>query len=256
MIKRMLAFVALCVVAACSSTADLAEKPKPLGNFAFGYNVVVANNMVKGPLSRDAEPEEWVEALEKAVGTRFERYEGDRLYHFGVSVQGYVLAQPGVPVVASPKSVLIVNLDVWDDAKGEKLNAEPKQITVLERTSGETFIGSGLTQSKEQQMQNLSENAARLIKNYLERQHKQEGWFVPAVEAAPEVTEEAAPAEAKAADGAESPATPEAAGTGETPADAPADGVENPASDGAATETATETSQEPAPNPPEDATDA
>ncbi|MCG7572397.1 hypothetical protein MHM39_02360 [Phaeobacter sp. CNT1-3] len=245
MIKRMLAVVALLGAAACSSTADLAEKPEPLGDFSLGHNVVVANNMVKGPLSRNAEPEEWVAALETAIGTRFERYEGERLYHFGVSVQGYVLAQPGVPVVASPKSVLIVNIDVWDDAKGVKLNAEPKQITVLERTSGETFLGSGLTQSRETQMKNLSENAARLIKNYLERQHSQEGWFIPAVAGDVEVPEEGA-------------ATVESAleGEGAIEGEAPAEPAENPVSEADAAETATETSQEPAANTLQGATDA
>lgn len=176
---RMMAMALALGLAACSSTKDLQDVPVPLGDFAFGHNVVVANNMVKGPLSREATEEEWVGALTTAIGDRFDRYEGDRLYHFGVSVQGYVLAQPGVPVVASPKSVLIVNLDVWDDAKGQRLNTETKQITVLERMSGETFLGSGLTQSKEQQIKNLSENAARLIKNYLEQQQREEGWFVP-----------------------------------------------------------------------------
>ncbi|WP_239199642.1 hypothetical protein [Thalassobius sp. Cn5-15] len=191
MIMRVLAVLSLVGVVACSPTADLAEKPVPLGDFSFGHNVVIAKDPVKGPLSRGATEEEWVGALETAIGTRFDQYEGDRLYHFGVAVQGYVLAQPGIPVVASPKSVLIINLDVWDDAKGVKLNAEPKQITALERISGETFVGSGLTQSKEQQMKNLSENAARLIKVYLESQHKEEGWFVPEAAAQSEQASEA-----------------------------------------------------------------
>lgn len=192
MMMRVLAVVSLLAAVACSPTADLVEKPEPLGDFSFGHNVVVAKDPVKGPLSRAATEEEWVSALETAIGTRFDQYEGDRLYHFGVSVQGYVLAQPGVPVVASPKSVLIVTLDVWDDAKGVKLNASPKQITALERISGETLVGSGLTQSKEQQMKNLSENAARLIKVYLEGQHKTEGWFVPGVTPPSETGREAA----------------------------------------------------------------
>lgn len=233
MLMRILAGLALFGLVACSSTGDLEEKPEPLGDFAFGHNIVVANNMVKGPVSRDAEQEEWVTALKQAIGTRFDRYEGDRLYHFGVSVQGFVLAKPGLPVVASPKSVLILNLDVWDDAKGVKMNAEPKQLTVLERMSGETFIGSGLTQSKEVQMKNLSENAARLIKNYLERQHAEEGWFVPE-------------------DGAAEAAAAETAVEGE----APEQEAENATEAAAAEETATETSQQGADEATEDATDA
>ena len=186
---RILAGLTLLAAVACSPVKDLEEKPDPLGDFAFGHNIVVANNMVKGPVSREATEDEWKAALKEAIGNRFDRYEGDKLYHFGVSVQGYVLAQPGVPVVASPKSVLIVNLDVWDDAAGARMNAESKQITVLESFSGESFVGSGLTQSKERQMEVLSQQAAKQILTYLTRQHKEKGWFGPEVEPEPEVEE-------------------------------------------------------------------
>jgi len=95
----------------------------------------------------------------------------------GISLEGYVLAVPGVPLVASPKSALIFNVTAWDDAAGAKLNDEPEQITVIESFSGETVLGSGLTQSKEVQMRNLSRNAAKLIQNWLVRQKYQEDWF-------------------------------------------------------------------------------
>ena len=85
---------------------------------------------------------------------------------------------PGVPLVASPKSALIIRVTAWDDA-GKKLNAEPEQVTVVESISGETVLGSGLTQSKETQMRNLSRNAAKLIQNWLVREHAANGWFEP-----------------------------------------------------------------------------
>jgi len=56
-----------------------------------------------GPASREADTDEWIAAVTKAVGDRFERYEGEQLYHFGISLEGYVLAQPGLPIVLSPK---------------------------------------------------------------------------------------------------------------------------------------------------------
>ncbi|MEX1235631.1 MAG: hypothetical protein WEB56_11670 [Roseovarius sp.] len=164
-------------VAACTNPNDLDKAPEPLGDFALGHNVVVAPNLTKGPVSRDASKEEWIASMKSAVDERFSRYDGDKLYHLGVSIEGYVLAMPGVPLVASPKSALIINVTAWDDAAGKKLNEEPEQITVIESISGETVLGSGLTQTKEVQMRNLSRNAAKLIQNWLVRQKYQEDWF-------------------------------------------------------------------------------
>ncbi len=180
----------LAALAACSvdGTKDLNEAPVPLGQFNLGHNIVVAPKAVKGPLSRDASEEELTEALTKAISDRFDRYEGESLYHFGVSVEGYVLAAPGIPLVYSPKSVMIINVTVWDDAAGVKLNEKPEQLTVFESLSGETVVSSGLTQSKEQQLENLTVNAAKQIELFLVRQKREAGWFKE--EAAPEVTEE------------------------------------------------------------------
>ena len=79
---------------------------------------------------------------------------------------GYALAPPGIPVVAAPKSVLAITANVWDDAAQKKLNAEGKQFTVFESLSGDTIVGSGLTRSKQEQMQALSFNAARKVEEW------------------------------------------------------------------------------------------
>ena len=181
MLRAVCLTVLLTFVAACTNSNDLDQAAVPLGDFALGYNVVVAPNMVKGPVSREATKEQWIASLTKSIDDRFSRYDGPKLYHFGVSVEGYVLAEPGIPLVFSPKSALILNLTVWDDAAGKKLNPEPQQVTVLESLSGETMVGSGLTQSAEQQMENLSKNAAKLIQNYLVKMMREEKWFKGAV---------------------------------------------------------------------------
>lgn len=209
MYRFFLALTALAFVAACENIDDLSAKPKPIGEFALGYNVVVAPNIVMGPASREANDEEWIAAVKKAVDDRFNRYDGNQLYHFGISLDGYVLAQPGLPVVLSPKSVLILKLTVWDDAEGKKLNEEPEQITVLESLDGETIIGSGLTKTAEEQMDTLAFNAAKLIQRYITRQHRENQWFKrkPATQAAldaaatsaPEADETTAPAVEKEA---------------------------------------------------------
>jgi hypothetical protein len=194
---RLAALLGLCgLLAACGTAADLDDAPVPLGDFRLGHNIVVAPNLVKGPLSREASREEWIAAVSEAVEDRFGRYEGERFYHFGISVEGYVLARPGVPVVASPRSALIVKVTVWDDAAGEKLNPEPETVTVTEALSGETVVGSGLTQTREEQIENLAISAAKQIERWLVKQNRWEGWFggreanrrraVPAAAQAPE----------------------------------------------------------------------
>jgi hypothetical protein len=177
MLRFVMPLLVLLALGACTNPHDLHEEPAELGNFLLGHNAVVAPNLTKGPASREASKEEWIKAVKTAVDDRFKRYDGEAYYHLGVSIEGYVLAVPGVPIVASPKSALILNVTVWDDAAGKKLNDKPETITVVETLSGNTFLGSGLTQSKARQMRNLSLNASKQIQSWLERQYHQESWF-------------------------------------------------------------------------------
>lgn len=157
----------LLLLAACAND-DLSAPPVDLGDFVLGHNIVVADNAQKAPISRGATPDEWETVVKKAVVDRFGRYEGDRIYNIGISVDGYALAPPGIPVVAAPKSVLVITANVWDDAKALKLNQEGKMFTIFENFDGQNVIGSGLTKTREQQMAALAFNAARAV----------EGWFV------------------------------------------------------------------------------
>jgi hypothetical protein len=179
---RFFAIAMLCILAACGSKSDLEEPPVPLGHFRLGHNVVVAPHPVQGPLSRDVAPEEWVDTMRAAISDRFGRYEGDKLYHLGISVDGYVVAQTGIPLVLAPKSVVILNVTLWDDEKGEKVNDEPERIMALESLNGKNIVGSGLTQTREEQMANLSYNAAKRIENWLKNNIEEFGLDVPPVE--------------------------------------------------------------------------
>jgi hypothetical protein len=163
---RLIALLSLGLLAACA-TNDLADAPVPLGDFALGLNVVVADNMQKVPISRPATVEEWETAMQKAVDARFGRYEGTKLYNLGISVDGFALAPPGIPVVLAPKSVLVITANIWDDAAQKKLNPDGKQITVFEGLSPESVIGSGLTRTKAQQMEALSYNAVKAVERWL-----------------------------------------------------------------------------------------
>ena len=166
---RLLHLLALALglplLAACQ-TSDLMEPPVPLGEFALGLNVAVADNVQKVPISRDATPEAWEAAMKKAIADRFGRYEGTKLYNIGISIDAYALAPPGVPLVLKPKSVLVVTANVWDDGAEKKLNAEGKQFTIFEKMSPETVIGSGVTQTKQKQMEVLSYNAAKKVEDW------------------------------------------------------------------------------------------
>jgi hypothetical protein len=164
---RSIAFtLALSALAACQNS-DLAKPPPPLGPFRLGLNIAVADNLQKVPISREATKEQWEAAIEKAVQDRFGRYDGDKLYDIGIAIDGYALAPPGIPVVLKPKSVLVITANIWDDAAKTKLNAEGKQFMVFEKASPATFVGSGLTQSKEKQMEVLSYNAIKKVERWL-----------------------------------------------------------------------------------------
>lgn len=179
MVRFLLVFLVLFGLSACSATRDLDEAPVALGDFKLGHNVVVASKAQMGPLSRRASEDKIKAAMTGALADRFGRYTGDGLYHLGVSVEGYVLAAPGVPLVVSPKSVMIINLTVWSDELNKKLNEKPEQIAVIESLGSGAFIGSGYTLSADEQLTQLSENAAKAIERYLVKNHKNADWFVP-----------------------------------------------------------------------------
>lgn len=168
-VRRLVAGVALLGVMACTNAQTVTEETPlaELGDFTLGYNVVVAKDVQKGPFSRDASEAEIEAALTSAVQSRLGRYDGDKLYHLGVKVDAYVLAGPGVPVLFTPKSVLVLSVNLWDDSQNLKLTEEPKLLTVFESFDGKTIVGSGLTRKKEEQLAILSRNAALKIERWL-----------------------------------------------------------------------------------------
>jgi hypothetical protein len=206
-LKSLAALALAGFLAACSSSgAELEEPLTELGDFRLCYNIVTTNDAVQGPFSREADLDVFADSIRDQIDRRFGRYEGTRLYHIAIHIDAYVLAMPGVPLVASPRSALIISVNLWDDALGRPLNEEPKQLTVLESAGGATVLGSGLTQTAEEQMQQLSENAALAIENWM---LENPDWFpapgvaAPATEA--ETTEETPTETATAEQAAETP---------------------------------------------------
>lgn len=165
----LLALVTVTLMA-CSGAGKNVPAPDQvsMGNFALGHLAVVVEKPKQGPFSRNATDEELKAALEAGLQRRFGGYQGSKFYHVGVKLDLYALAVPGVPIVFSPQSVMVVTVSFWDDAKGKRLSEDGgKGMIVFERLTGETLISSGLTQSKQQQMRNLADNVAFKIQEWI-----------------------------------------------------------------------------------------
>ena len=213
--------LAAAVLSGCERRSDLTDPPVDLGPFDLGLNIVVADNAQKVPISRDATPDEWEAAVAKAVDNRFGRYDGPRFYNIGINVDGYALAPPGIPVVAAPKSVLVITANVWDDERQQRLSGAGKQFTIFESLSGESVIGTGLTRSKREQMDALSYNAAKAIEQWFLENPQWFGEGIPVPDpvepgkaAAPAATTPVAAASEPAAAATPAAATPVPAASG------------------------------------------
>ena len=175
--RILITLASLIILTACGGIRDdLSQAPDPLGTFRLGHNIAVVNDPVQGPFSRTVEDDAWQAAMTTAVNERLgaARFDGSAFFHVGVAVEGYVLAQPGIPLVYSPRSVLIFSVNFFEDSTQTKLNDEAIQLTVFEPCCTVPFIGSGLVRSADEQMEGLAFNAARAM----ERTMRQNGsWF-------------------------------------------------------------------------------
>lgn len=177
-LRALAASAALLALAACSNRADLNQPAEPIGDFRLGHNVVLATGTTEGPLSRDASEEELETALRTEIEQRLRRYDGDGLYHIGVRIEAFVLAQPGIPIVLSPRSIMLLAVNIWDNETRERLNDDVIRITAFEGVNtGVPFMPSGLVKSKEQQLENLSISAAQELEKLL--RENEETWFAP-----------------------------------------------------------------------------
>ena len=189
MTRRLALVLTLLGLAACARQ-PLDPAPEPIGDFRLGHAIALADDATKGPFSREIPEAEMEVALVRALRERLGRYDGDGLYHLGVNIGGYVLAQPGLPVVYTPKSVLVIDVNLFDNATQERINEEPKRIFAFEGIENvRPVVGSGLTRDAREQLDNLTHTAARQIEDWL-RENPQ--WFEPDP-SAPRVAFEAPP---------------------------------------------------------------
>lgn len=154
-------------LSACATTNDLGEVPEPMGRFLLGHAVTVVEEPQIGPFSREATDEAWETAINFAMEERFGRYDGDKYFHIATKVDGYALAMVGIPLIFTPKSVLVASVTVWDDEKGAKINEDPEIFTVSEEMSVDQLIGTGLTKTADEQMLSLARALAKRVHQWM-----------------------------------------------------------------------------------------
>lgn len=173
--RRILMLIFAAGLLSACARDDLTLPAEQIGAFDPGHLLAVANDPQLGPFSRRAEEGQWKAGMEQSLEDRFRgRFEGDRLFHIGVAIEAYVLALPGVPLVYAPRSVLIFSVNFYEDATRTRLNAEPIRLTVFEACCTVPILGSGLTKTKEEQLEALSFNAARAIERTMRENAE---WF-------------------------------------------------------------------------------
>lgn len=176
MLRILTLITGLALMGACTQT-QVYEEPESLGEFKLRVNYAFADKAVQGPVSRDATPDEWTAAIQNAVDIRLGRYTGAQEYDIGISLEGYMLAPPGIPVIYNPKSTAIVLVNVYDVNKKEFL-AKGKQFQVLEDTTGGSALkGSGHERTKQEQMSGLALKVADRVEEWLAEEHLENGWF-------------------------------------------------------------------------------
>ncbi|MEV8467084.1 hypothetical protein AB0T83_09865 [Fluviibacterium sp. DFM31] len=182
LLRLLPTLLALAVLSACTTELDPEIQKTGLGDFSLDRLVVVMDDKPQsGFHSRKVSNDTLKAAVVKAVEPRLSRFDGEGSYSIGIKVQGYILAHPGVPVLLAPRSTLFLSVNVYDDVP-RRLNPKPANLTVWEDAGGDTVVGSGYTQTGEEQLAELADNAAIEIERWL-RENPQ--WFKPKPGAAP-----------------------------------------------------------------------
>ena len=159
--------LAMAGLSACAVGDPLGEDLPPMGNFELAQTVVVSQNAKKIPPSRNATPEQLKTVMTSEIERRFGAYTGGTGYVIALNIDGYALAPPGIPVILTPKSILIVSANLWRADPQEKL-AGAEQLTTFEGADT-LLLGSGLVKDSDEQLATLCRNMARKVQSWLLR---------------------------------------------------------------------------------------
>jgi len=174
---RILALVATMVLLAACEETKVNEAPEDLGDFKMRVSFVYTDKALQWPLSRAAKPSEWNEPIERALEARLGRYTGTGKYDVAITLEGFLLATGGIPVLVNPKSAAVVNVFVYDVTTKTYL-AKEHQMKIFEDTTGESaIIGSGYSRTKAEQIDGLALRIVDGLEEYMAEQHAEKGWF-------------------------------------------------------------------------------
>lgn len=150
---------------------------EPIGDFRLGHNITIADNIQAGPFSRELVEAEIETAMQDAIEDRLGHLDGDGLYHIGIYIGAAVLALPGVPLVYTPSSNMVFEVNVFDNNTRERVHGEAHRMLVGEGFENTVpILGSGLTRPRAQQIENIAQNAARQVEAWM---RENEEWFTP-----------------------------------------------------------------------------
>ena len=164
------------------SQLNLERPSDPFGDFRLGHIAVYGEDITKGPFSREATDDEIKGALYVALQQQLGQYTGNGEYHIVVIVDAYTLGKPGIPLVFSPQTALGFRLSVWDAQTMTRFDLTPEKLLFLENANRRTLFGSGLRQTREEQIVSLTQSVAQQIDTWLREQHATKGWFDPDTE--------------------------------------------------------------------------
>ncbi|WP_415221046.1 hypothetical protein [Pseudophaeobacter arcticus] len=174
---RILALLASMVLLAACEETQLNEAKEDLGDFNMRVSFVYTDKALQWPLSRAAEPSEWNEPIERALEARLGRYTGTGKYDVAITLEGFLLATGGIPVLVNPKSAAVVNVFVYDVTTKTYLLKE-HQMKIFEDTTGESaIIGSGYSRTKAEQIDGLALKIVDGLEEYMAKQRVEKGWF-------------------------------------------------------------------------------
>ena len=157
----------LAVLGGCATPDPLTQDLPEMGDFQLALTVVVSENAKKIPPSRNATPEKLKATMVSEIERRFGAYRGGKDFIIAVNIDGYALAPPGIPIVLTPKSILVVSANLWTADPQEKI-AGPEQITTFEGADT-LLLGSGLVKDADEQLTTLARNMSRKIQSWLLR---------------------------------------------------------------------------------------
>lgn len=159
-------------LAGCATPDPLGEDLPGMGSFQLASAITVSKNAKKIPPSRSTTPEALESVMNAEVKRRFGRYQGGKLFYIAINIDGYSLAPPGIPIVLTPKSIMVISANVWTAQPVAKIGG-PEQITTFEGADT-LFLGSGLVKDADEQLLTLCRNSVKKVQSWMLRNPE---WF-------------------------------------------------------------------------------